>query len=186
MIIGEVTKKTEKKMEKALKAAKNDFNTVRTGRARPSLVENIKVNYYGTSTPIQQMAKVVAPEARLIVIEPWDKNVIEDIEKAILKENLGLTPNNDGNVIRINIPKLTEERRKELVKVISNKAEDAKIVVRKIRRDANDELKKLEEAGDISEDNYHRGLDNIQEITDEYIEKIDELVEKKEEEIMEV
>src|SRR6056297_267627 len=136
-MIGKITKKTENKMEKAITAAKNDFNTVRTGRARPSLVENIKVNYYGTPTPIQQMAKVVAPEARLLVIEPWDKNVIENIERAILKENLGLTPNNDGNVIRINIPKLTEERRKELVKVVHGKAEEARIVVRKIRRNAN-------------------------------------------------
>jgi len=186
LIIERVTKKTEKRMEKAIEAAKNDFNTVRTGRARPSLVENIKVNYYGTATPLQQMAKVVAPEARLLVIEPWDKNVIEDIEKAILKENLGLTPNNDGNLIRINIPKLTEERRKELVKVINEKAEEARIVIRKIRHDANDELKKMEDNGDISEDNYHRGLDNIQEITDNYIDKISELVDNKEEEIMEV
>jgi len=185
-MIGKITKKTENKMEKAITAAKNDFNTVRTGRARPSLVENIKVNYYGTPTPIQQMAKVVAPEARLLVIEPWDKNVIENIERAILKENLGLTPNNDGNVIRINIPKLTEERRKELVKVVSQKAEDAKIVIRKIRRDANEDLKELESDGEISEDNCHRGLDNIQEITDLYTEKIDKLVEQKEEEIMEV
>jgi len=186
LIIDKISKKTEKRMEKAISAAKKDFNTVRTGRARPSLVENIKVNYYGTATPLQQMAKVIAPEARLLVIEPFDKNVIEDIEKAILKENLGLTPNNDGNVIRINIPKLTEERRKELVKVIHGKAEEARIVVRKIRRNANDELKELEDQGEISEDNYHRGLNNIQEITDKYIDKIDEMVDNKEEEIMEV
>ncbi|MFW5787414.1 MAG: ribosome recycling factor [Halanaerobiales bacterium] len=185
-MIEKVMKKTKKKMEKVLENTRNEFNTVRTGRARPSLVENIKVDYYGTQTPINQLAKVMAPEARQLVIEPFDKNVIENIEKAILKENLGLTPNNDGSVIRLNIPRLTEERRKELVKVVSEKAEDGRIAIRNIRRDANDELQEMEDKGEISEDNYHRGLDNIQEITDEYIEKIDELLEKKEEEIMEV
>src|SRR6056297_2108197 len=117
-MIGQITKKAEKKMEKSFQNTKEDLNTVRTGRATPSLVENIIVDYYGSSTPLQQMAKIVAPEARQLVIEPWDKNAIENIEKAIMKENLGLTPNNDGNVIRINIPKLTEERRKELVKIV--------------------------------------------------------------------
>lgn len=185
-MIGQITKKAEDKMEKSLKATKEDLNTVRTGRARPSLVENIMVDYYGTSTPIQQMAKVVAPEPRQLLIEPWDKNVIENIERAILKENLGLTPNNDGNVIRINIPKLTEERRKELVKILHDKAEKGKVNIRNIRHNTNDELKKLEEDGEISEDNYYRGLDNVQELTDDYSEKIDKIVEKKEKEIMEV
>lgn len=173
-------------MEKAVNATKEDFNTVRTGRARPSLVENIMVDYYGTQTPIQQMAKVVAPEARMIVIEPWDKTAISDVERAILKANLGLTPNNDGSVIRINIPQLTEERRKELVKVIRNKAEKGKVAIRSIRHEANDELKELESSSEISEDNYHRGLDNIQEITDQYIKKIDQILIDKEDEIMEV
>ena len=185
-MINKVMKKTEKKMAEVYESTKKDFNTVRTGRARPSLVENIKVDYYGTQTPISQLAKVAAPEARQLVIEPFDKNVIENIEKAIMKANLGLTPNNDGNLIRINIPQLTEERRKDLVKVVHEKAENGRIAIRNIRREANDELEELEEEGEISEDNYHRGLDNIQELTDDYIEKIENLLEKKEEEIMEV
>lgn len=185
-MIGKLTKEAEEKMKKSLKSTKQDFNTVRTGRARPSLVENIIVNYYGSATPIQQMAKVVAPEPRQLVIEPWDKNAIENIEKAIMKENLGLTPNNDGNVIRINIPQLTEERRKELVKIIHEKAEKGKVNIRNIRHNVKEEFELLEDEGEISEDNYYRGLDNLQELTDEYCKKIDEIVEKKEEEIMEV
>ncbi len=185
-MIGKLTNEAEQKMKKSLKNTKQDFNTVRTGRARPSLVENIIVNYYGSATPIQQMAKVVAPEPRQLVIEPWDKNAIENIEKAIMKENLGLTPNNDGNVIRINIPKLTEERRKELVKIIHEKAEKGKVNIRNIRHNVKEEFELLEDEGEISEDNYYRGLDNLQELTDDYCEKIDNMVEKKEEEIMEV
>ncbi len=185
-MINKVKKKAEKRMKKVLKTTREDFNTVRTGRARPSLVENIKADNYGTPTPIQQMAKISAPEARQLVIEPWDKNVIENIEKAIMKANLGLTPNNDGSVIRINIPRLTEERRKELVKVIHEKAEDSRISIRNIRREANEELKELENESKISEDNYHRGLDNIQELTDKYETKINNLIENKENEIMEV
>ena len=185
-MIKEIASNTEKKMNNIIKATANEFKTIRTGRARPSLVENIKADYYGTPTPIAQMAKVVAPEPRLLLIEPWDKNVLENIEKAIMQDNLGLTPNNDGSVIRINIPELTEERRKELVKLIHEKAEQARISIRNIRREANEKLKKEKDSGEISEDNYHRGLDNIQDITDEYIEKIDEMVEKKEEEIMTV
>ena len=182
----EVMKETEKKMEKSLENTKEDLDSIRTGRARPSLVENIKAQNYGVPTPIQQMAKVFAPEARQIVIEPWDKNNIEAIEKAIMQENLGLNPNNDGNVIRINIPKLTEERRKELVKILHEKAEKGRIAIRGIRRDANEDLEMLEDEGEISEDNMHRGLDNVQDLTDEYIGKLDEIVEKKEEEIMKV
>lgn len=185
-MINKVMKATEKKMEKAYQNTKKEFNTVRTGRARPSLVENIMVDYYGTMTPINQLANISAPEARQLIIEPFDKNVIENVEKAIMKENLGLTPNNDGNLIRINIPQLTEERRKELVKVVNEKAEDGRIAIRNIRREANDQLEDLEEDGEISEDNYHRGLDNVQELTDDYIEKIDNLLERKKDEIMEV
>ncbi|MEJ6951517.1 ribosome recycling factor [Natronospora cellulosivora (SeqCode)] len=185
-MINEVRNMAEEKMKKTIKATKDDFNTVRTGRARPSLVENIMVDYYGTQTPVQQMAKVVAPEPRLLVIEPWDKTVIAELERAILKENLGLTPNNDGSVIRINIPQLTEERRKELAKVVRDKAEKGKIAIRSIRHEANDELKLLESEAEISEDNYHRGLENVQELTDNYIKKIDNILKEKEEEIMEV
>ena len=185
-MIKKVMKTTEEKMEKAFQNTKKEFNTVRTGRARPSLVENIMVDYYGTQTPINQLANISAPEARQLIIEPFDKNVIENVEKAIMKENLGLTPNNDGNLIRINIPQLTEERRKELVKIVNEKAEDGRIAIRNIRREANDQLEDLEDDGTISEDNYHRGLENIQELTDEYIDKIDKLLERKKEEIMEV
>ncbi|MGM0420542.1 MAG: ribosome recycling factor [Bacillota bacterium] len=185
-MIGQIEQKTRKEMEEVLKATKEDFKQIRTGRARPSLVENVMVDYYGSQTPIQQMAKVSAPEARQLVIEPWDKNVLEDIEKAIMKANLGLNPNNDGNLIRINIPQLTEERRKELVKVAQEKAEKGRIAIRRIRREANDELEELEDKSEISEDNLHRGLDNIQDVTDEFIDKIDKALEKKEEEIMEV
>ena len=185
-MIGKITKKAENKMEKSFQSTKEDLNTVRTGRARPSLVENIIVDYYGSSTPIQQMAKVVAPEPRQLVIEPWDKNAIENIEKAIMKENLGLTPNNDGNVIRINIPKLTEERRKELVNILHEKAEKGKVNIRNIRHNVKEELEDLEDDGEISEDNFYRALDNLQELTDEYTKKIDDYVENKEEIIMEV
>lgn len=185
-MIAEITKKAEKRMKKSLDSTKENLDTVRTGRARPSLVENIIVDYYGSATPLQQMAKVVAPEPRQLVIEPYDKNVIENIEKAIMKENLGLTPNNDGNVIRINIPKLTEERRKELVKIVHKKAEEGKVNIRNIRQNIKEELEDLEDEGEISEDNYYRGLDNLQELTDEYTSKIDEIVDHKEEEIMKV
>lgn len=185
-MIEKVRREAEDKMKKALKATKDDFNTVRTGRARPSLVEHIIVDYYGTQTPLHQMAKIVAPEARLLVIEPWDKSALADVEKAIMKANLGLNPNNDGNVIRINIPQLTEERRKELVKIVHDKAEKGRVAIRSIRHDANDQLKDLEKDSEISEDNYHRGLENIQELTDEYVDKIEQELAHKEEEIMEV
>jgi ribosome recycling factor len=179
-------KETKNKMDKVLKAIREDFNTVRTGKAQPLLVENILVDYYGASTPLQQMAKIATPEPRLLLIDPWDKNVIANIEKAIMKANLGLNPGNDGNVIRINIPQLTEERRKELVKISHDKAENGKIAVRNLRRDSNDYLKKMENESEISEDIYYRLLDKIQEITDEYIEKIDQMLKEKEEDIMEV
>lgn len=185
-MIKQVSSEAESKMKKTVVATKDDFDTVRTGRARPSLVENILVDYYGTQTPIQQMAKVVTPEPRLLVIEPWDKTIIGEIERAILKENLGLTPNNDGKVIRINIPQLTEERRKELVKVVRDKAEKGRIAIRSIRHEANDHLKSMEKNSEISEDNYHRALDNIQELTDQYIKRIDRLLEEKTAEVMEV
>ncbi|SJZ64881.1 ribosome recycling factor [Selenihalanaerobacter shriftii] len=185
-MIQQVLNKTRKKMDQVIDATKKDFATIRTGRAKPSLVEGITVDYYGTQTPINQMAKVSAPEPRQLLVRPWDTNSLEQIEKAILKSDLGLTPNNDGEVIRINIPQLTEERRKEFVQLAKTKSEDKRIVIRDIRREANDELEELESNGDISEDNYHRGLDNIQDLTDEYINKIDELLAKKESDILEI
>lgn len=185
-MIAKVEKKAEKKMKEVVSGVAQELKTIRTGRARPSLVENIKADNYGTMTPLNQMANITAPEPDLLVIEPWDKNVIENIERAILTSDLGLTPNSDGEVIRINIPSLTEERRKEMVDLVHEKAEEARISIRNIRREANEELEELEDKSEISEDNLHRGLDNIQELTDDYIEKINEHVEKKEEEIMTV
>ena len=185
-MIKQVEKDSRKDMEEAFEDVKKEFNKLRTGRARPSLLDGIKAEYYGQYTPINQMAKISAPEARQLVISPYDNNVLEEIEKAIQKSDLDLTPNNDGDVIRINIPQLTEERRKELAKKANDKAEDGRVVVREIRREANDQLEELEAKVEISEDNYHRGLENIQELTDKYIEKIDNLLEKKKEAIMEV
>ena len=185
-MIDQIKRETEDKMQKVVEACKRDFGTVRTGRARPSLLENIKVDYYGAMTPLNQMAQVSAPEPRLLVIKPWDRTVISTIEKAILKSDLGLNPNSDGEVIRLNIPQLTEERRKELVKVCKKKAEDERVAVRNIRRDANEEAKLYKEEGEITEDDMYRLLDEIQKLTDDYIKKIDQLLAEKEAEIMEV
>ncbi len=185
-MIAKVANKAEKEMEKVIEATKNDFKKVRTGRARASMLDGLKAEYYGTLTPINQMAKVDVPEARQLVIKPYDASVIEEIEKAILKSSLDLTPNNEGDLIRIHIPQLTEERRKKLSKVVNEKAEDSRVKIRDIRRDANDELEQLEKDSEISEDNYHRGLETIQELTDEYIAKIDQILENKIDAIMEV
>lgn len=185
-MISEILKKGEADMKPVIAATKNAFGAVRTGRANPSLLDRIVVDYYNTPTPLNQMANISAPEARLLVIQPWDKSVIKDIEKAILTSDLGLTPNNDGNVLRIAIPQLTEERRKDLVKIVKKEAEDHKVAIRNVRRDLNDALKKLEKNGDIKEDDCHRGLDEVQELTDKYIAEIDELLAVKEKEIMEI
>jgi len=185
-MIKEVANQTKKDMDKVIESTKQEFSKIQTGRAKASLLDGIKAEYYGALTPINQMAKISAPEPRQLLVAPFDKTVIGDIEKAILKSDLGLNPNNDGDLIRINIPQLTEERRKKLVKVVKQKAEDGKISIRNIRRQANSDLEELEKEGEISEDNYRRGLDNIQEITDEYIAKIDSLLENKTSDIMEV
>lgn len=182
----EVVKESQSRMEKVIEKAKKEFATIRTGRATPSLLEGLKADYYGVPTPINQMAKISVPEPRQLVIQPWDKNAIKPIEKAILKSDLGLNPNVDSDLIRLIIPQLTEERRKELVRLVRKKAEEQRVAIRNIRREANETLKEMENDGDISEDNYHRGLENVQELTNEYIEKIDELLEEKEAEIMEV
>jgi ribosome recycling factor len=181
-----VLKQAKQKMKKSIDALHDDFNTIRTGRASTSLFEKIYVDYYGQSTPITQLATVSIPEARLVVIQPWDKSVLNNIEKAIQKSELSLNPNNDGKVIRINIPPLTEERRKEYVKMAKNMAEQTRVAVRNIRRDANDELKKMEKKGDITEDDLKKGMDDIQKMTDDFIKDIDEVLDKKEKEIMEV
>jgi ribosome recycling factor len=185
-MIKEVANQTKKDMDKVIENTKQEFSKIQTGRAKPSLLEGVKAEYYGVPTPINQMAKISAPEPRQLLVAPFDKTVIGDIEKAILKSDLGLNPNNDGDLIRINIPQLTEERRKQLVKVVKQKAEEGKISIRNVRRQANSDLEELEKEGEISEDNYRRGLDNIQEITDEYIAKIDSLLENKTADIMEV
>jgi ribosome recycling factor len=174
------------RMDKSIESLKNDFNTIRTGRASSSLFDKIKVEYYGTPTPLNQVATISVPEARLVVIQPWDPTVLNEIEKGIQKSELSLNPSNDGKVIRINIPPLTEERRKEYVKMAKNMAEQARVAVRNIRRDANDSIKKQEKDGDLTEDQAKKGLDDIQEMTDKHIEKIDSVLEEKEKEIMEI
>jgi ribosome recycling factor len=173
---------TKDKMEKTIRALGDEFNTIRTGRASTSLFDRVMVEYYGTPTPLNQVANISVPEARLIVVQPFDKNSLNDIEKAILTSELGLNPNNDGKVIRINIPPLTEERRKDLVKQAKNIAENSRVSIRNIRRDANDAIKK----GDFPEDEQKKGSDEIQKITDTYIKKVNDILVDKEKEIMEI
>jgi ribosome recycling factor len=182
----QVISDAESRMKKSLSAMQEEFDTIRTGRASAALFEKIKVEYYGNPTPLNQVASISIPESRLVVIQPWDKGLLNEIEKAIQKSELSLNPSNDGKVIRINIPPLTEERRKEYVKIAKNMAEQARVAIRNIRRDANDELKKQQKASDISEDDAKRGEDEIQKLTDSYVEKINEALEEKEKEILEI
>jgi ribosome recycling factor len=182
----QVIASTKEKMTKAIQAYTRELASIRAGRASASLLDRITVDYYGAPTPVNQLAGISTPEARLLVIQPYDKTILGDIEKAILKSDLGINPTNDGSIIRIAIPQLTEERRKELVKIIKKESEEAKIAIRNIRRDANDEFKKLEKNGEITED-AHRGYsDDIQKLTDDHITKIDQITKDKEKEIMEV
>lgn len=176
----------DERMNKAISALKRELSVLRAGRANPALLERVQVDYYGTPTPVTQMANVSIPEARLITIQPWDRSQLGPIEKAILKSDLGLTPTNDGNVIRLMIPALTEERRAELVKVVKKEGEEAKVAIRNVRRDANDSFKKLQKDGEISEDDLKRNQDVIQKSTDSYIAQVDKLIQEKEKEIMEV
>jgi ribosome recycling factor len=181
-----IYKETKENMGKSIAALKKDLNKVRTGRASLSLLDGILVDYYGTRTPIDQMASLSVPESRLIIIQPWDVTVIKEIEKAILKSDIGLTPSNDGKIIRISIPALTEERRKELVKIVRKICEDYKVAVRNIRRDSNELIKGLKKDGDISEDDAFKAQDQIQKITDEQIKLInDDIFKEKEKEILE-
>lgn len=179
-------KDAEKRMQGAVTATKEEFAGVRTGRANPSLLERVEADYYGTPTPITQLATISVPEPRLLVIQPWDKSSISSIEKAILQSELGLNPSNDGNVIRVAVPQLTEERRKELVRLVRKMAEEYRVAVRNIRRDLIEEIKALEKKGDVSEDDSRRAQTRAQELTDKYIAEIDRLLEQKESEIMEV
>ena len=185
-MIDDIYLESDEKMEKTLKSIRLQLAKIRTGKASPAMLDSVRVNYYGASTPLKQIASISVPEVRLIVIQPWEKNIIADVEKAILTADLGLNPINDGNVIRLPIPPLTEERRKELVKLTKRIGEEGKVTLRNIRRDANEAMKKAEKKHDISEDDLRRGQGNIQELTDDFIKKVDELLLKKEKEVMEI
>lgn len=182
----ELKRKTNERMAGAIDSLKKEFASIRTGRASLALLDGIMVNYYGSLTPLQQLASLSIPESRQIAIQPWDPKIIPDIEKSIMKSDLGITPVNDGSIIRIHIPPLTEERRKQLVKVVKKKAEEAKVAVRNVRRDTNEEIKKLEKEKHLSEDEVKRFHDEIQKLTDSYIAKVEEILNHKEKEIMEV
>ena len=184
-MIDEIYEDTRVSMAKTITSLQNDFKRVRTGRASVALLDAIRVDYYGTQTPLNQMATLAAPESRLLTIQPWDTSVIKDIEKALLKSDLGLTPSSDGKIIRISIPPLTEERRKELVKQINKMSEEHKIALRNIRRDSNDLLKAMKKDGDISEDDAFKAQDEVQKITDDHIRRVDDVTKEKEKEILE-
>ena len=182
----QVISNAKEKMTKATQSLTRELASIRAGRANASLLDRIQIDYYGAPTPINQLAGVSVPEARMLMIQPYDKSVLSEIEKAILKSDIGITPSNDGSVIRLMIPQLTEDRRKDLVKQVKKEAEDSKVAVRNIRRDANDVLKKLEKNGEITEDALRGFIDNIQKLTDEFIAKVDSIAKDKEKEILEV
>ncbi|MCL7746496.1 ribosome recycling factor [Halalkalibacter alkaliphilus] len=182
----EVKKDAEQRMVKAIEALNRELAKLRAGRANPALLDRVTVEYYGAETPLNQLATISVPEARLLTIQPFDKSSIANIERAIQMADLGLTPSNDGTVIRIQIPPLTEERRKDLVKLVKKAAEEAKVAVRNVRRDANDDLKKRQKDGEMTEDELRRSTDDVQKLTDKSIAQVDEVAEKKEKEIMEV
>ncbi|MFF2176926.1 ribosome recycling factor [Lysinibacillus sp. NPDC058147] len=182
----QVLEQAKEKMNKTIAAFTRELSSIRAGRANAALLDRITVDYYGAPTPINQLGGVSVPEARLLVITPYDKTILGEIEKAIMKSDIGITPTNDGSVIRLMIPALTEDRRKDLVKQVKKEAEDAKIAVRNVRRDANDDLKKLEKAGEITEDDLRGYGEDIQKLTDEFIVKVDQVTKDKEKEILEV
>ena len=184
--MAEVMEEAERKIKKALEITAQEFGSVRTGRASPSLVERMQVDYYGTMTPLYQIATINAPEARLLVIQPYDRNSIGDISKAITQSDLGLVPADDGEVIRLPVPQLTEERRHELIKLVKTRAEEGKVAVRNVRREAVESLRHEEKRGEMTQDDLHRGMEDIQKITDKYIKEIDLLMEKKIKELMEI
>ncbi len=185
-MLADVYQETEERMEKAMNVMAQELNAIRTGRANPSLVELLPIEYYGTQTALQELAGISVPESRSLLIRPYDPSSLKNIEKAILKSDLGLTPNNDGENIRLVLPTPTEDRRRELVKVVGIKAEEARIAIRNIRRDSIRNLRDFEDEGLITEDDLHRGEDKVQEITDNYTKKVEDVCEKKESEIMEV
>lgn len=185
-MVNEVKNEMKQKMDKGIEALRRELSKVRTGRASTGMLDGISVDYFGTMTPLIQMATLAVPESRMITIQPWDVTAIGAIEKAILQSDLGLNPNNDGKLIRLSIPMMTEERRRDMVKLAKKVAEDSKITIRNARRDANDMLKELEKEKDISEDEHKRAQDEVQKITDEYVTKIDSIIKTKEADIMEI
>jgi ribosome recycling factor len=185
-IIDDFLKDAREHMDKSVDATRSKFGSVRTGRASPALLDRIVVDYYGAQTPLKQLATVSAPEARLLTVQPYDKNSIKGIERAILESDVGLTPNNDGSIIRLQVPELTEERRKQLVKVVRGLAEEGKVAIRNIRRDTMHDLRELRDAGEAGSDDEHRAEEALQRLTDEKVKELDALVKAKEEEILEV
>lgn len=185
-MIDKFVSEAEERMKKTIEAVQQQLASIRTGKATPSLVEGLRVDYYGTQTPLNQMASISAPEARLLVVQPWDKTAVQEVVKAIQASDLGLNPQAEGQIIRIPIPPLSEERRKDLVKIAKKYGEEGKIALRNIRRDANDELKAAEKKSDISEDQMHDGFDRIQKLTDNYSKQIDDMTAKRESEVMEI
>lgn len=182
----EIIKEAEQNMKKTIEVVKKEFASMRAGRATPALLDKISVNYYGTPTPVSQLANISVPEARLLVIQPWDKSSLPEIERAIMKSDLGITPASDGTVIRLAIPQLTQERRAELMKVIKKKAEEGRVAVRNVRRDTNEQLKARQKDGKLSEDDLKRTQDEVQKLTDRFVKEIDGLLSTKEQEIMQV
>lgn len=182
----EVHKNFEEKMEKSIRVLKEELQSIRAGRANPALLDRITVNYYGSPTPLKQIANISAPESRLLIIQPYDANSISDIERAIIQSDLGINPSNDGKLIRLAIPMLTEERRKQLQKIVKKTGEEIKVAIRNERRDANEKLKKMQKNKELTEDDLKRSEDEVQKMTDSHIKQVDELVSKKEEEILEV
>jgi len=185
-MIDDILNEAETKMKKACDVLRNDLRTIRTGRASPALVERLRVEYYGTPTPLNQLASISVPEPRLLVVRPWDSSVLEEIEKAILKSELGLTPNNDGTLIRLAIPRLTEERRQELTKVVGHRVEDGRVAVRNVRRNAQEDLRDLEREKLISEDELHDARKGLQDLHDKYVAQMSEIGTAKQQEIMEI
>lgn len=182
----DIIKESENNMKKTIEVVKKEFASMRAGRATPALLDKVMVNYYGTPTPVNQLANISVPEARLLLIQPWDKSSLPELEKAILKSDLGITPASDGTVIRLAIPQLTQERRADLMKVIKKKAEEGRVAIRNIRRDTNEQIKASQKNGKISEDELKRSQDEIQKLTDKYIKEIDNTLSTKEQEIMQV
>ena len=182
----DVHKAIEEKMKKTISVVQDDFNSIRAGRANPAILDRITVEYYGVTTPLKQIATIAAPEPRLITIQPFDPSVLTEVEKAIHKSDLGINPSNDGKIIRLAVPQLTEERRKELIKVVKAKAEDGRVAIRNERRNANEVLKKMEKSGELTEDDLKQAQEEVQKLTDKYIEKIDDMLTMKEKEVLEV